>query len=77
MSPGLINTQIWQDYLAATPDPAATMSYWNSNIPIERVIEPQEIGEMVAFLLSDRTLAITSANRLVSKEPFARAAMDG
>ncbi|MFZ4663740.1 MAG: SDR family oxidoreductase [Caldilineaceae bacterium] len=27
MSPGLINTQIWQDYLAATPDPAATMSY--------------------------------------------------
>ncbi|MFZ4663739.1 MAG: hypothetical protein ACOYNY_42450 [Caldilineaceae bacterium] len=41
------------------------------------MIEPQEIGEMVAFLLRDRTLAITSANRLVSKEPFARAAMDG
>jgi hypothetical protein len=41
------------------------------------VIEPQEIGEMVAFLLGDRTLAITSANRLVSKEPFARATMDG
>lgn len=86
VSPGLINTQIWQDYLAATPDPAATMAYWNSNIPIERVIEPQEIGEMVAFLLSDRALAITGANMLVdggvtamlvSKEPFAREALEG
>ncbi len=86
VSPGLINTQIWQDYLAATPDPAATTAYWNSNIPIERVIEPAEIGEMVAFLLSDRALAITGANMLVdggmtamlvSKEPYTRGALEG
>ncbi len=86
VSPGLINTQIWKDYLAATPDPEATTAYWNSNIPLERVIEPEEIGEMVAFLLSDRALAITGANllvdggmtaMLVSKEPYARTALDG
>jgi len=86
VSPGLINTQIWKDYLAATPDPDATMAYWNSNIPIERVIEPPEVGEMVAFLLSDRALAITGANMvvdggvtamLVSKEPYERAALEG
>jgi NAD(P)-dependent dehydrogenase (short-subunit alcohol dehydrogenase family) len=35
VSPGLINTKIWQDYLVATPDPATTMAYWNSNIPID------------------------------------------
>lgn len=86
VSPGLINTQIWQDYLAATPDPAATLAYWHSNIPMERVIEPTEIGEMVAFLLSDRALAVTGANMLVdggltamlvSKEPYERAALEG
>jgi len=86
VSPGLINTQIWKDYLAATPDPEATNAYWNSNIPIERVIEPQEIGEMVAFLLSERALAITGANllvdggmtaMLVSKEPYTRTALEG
>ncbi|MEZ4677644.1 MAG: SDR family oxidoreductase [Caldilineaceae bacterium] len=54
VSPGLINTQIWRDYLAATPDPTATIAYWNSNIPMERVIEPEEIGEMVVFLLSEQ-----------------------
>jgi NAD(P)-dependent dehydrogenase (short-subunit alcohol dehydrogenase family) len=81
VSPGLINTQIWRDYLAATPDPQATMAYWNSNIPMARVIEPEEIGEMVVFLLSDRTLAVTGANmvvdggitaQLASKEPYTR-----
>ncbi len=85
VSPGLINTQIWQDYLAATPDPDATVAYWHSNIPMERVIEPEEIGEMAVFLLSDRAQAITGANMLVdggmtaqlaSKEPYTRAALD-
>jgi enoyl-[acyl-carrier-protein] reductase (NADH) len=55
------------------------LSYWNSNIPIERVIAPEEIGELAAFLLSDRATAITGANiladggmtsQLVSKEPY-------
>ena len=86
VSPGLINTQIWRDYLEATPDPAATMAYWNSNIPMERVIEPEEIGEMVVFLLSDRAQAITGANmvvdggitaQLASKEPYTRDTLEG
>lgn len=85
VSPGLINTQIWRDYLAATPDPRATIDYWHSNIPMERVIEPEEIGEMVIFLLSNRAAAITGANmvvdggmtaQLASKEPYLRDALD-
>jgi NAD(P)-dependent dehydrogenase (short-subunit alcohol dehydrogenase family) len=86
LSPGLINTQIWRDYLAATPDPDAALNHWKANIPIQRTIEPQEIGEMAAFLLSDRASAITGANlmvdggmtaQLVSKEPFEMEAIEG
>ena len=79
ISPGLLDTQIWKDIKDAAPDLTSCLSYWNSNIPIERVIAPEEIGELAAFLLSDRATAITGANiladggmtsQLVSKEPY-------
>jgi len=62
ISPGLINTQIWRDLLDAAPDAQALLDYWKANIPIERTIEPAEIGELAAFLLSERSSAITGAN---------------
>jgi NAD(P)-dependent dehydrogenase (short-subunit alcohol dehydrogenase family) len=80
ISPGLLNTQIWRDIQGAAPDPEACAEYWNANIPIARVIEPTEIGELAAFLLSDRSECITGANiyadggmtsQLTSKEPYA------
>lgn len=79
VSPGLINTLIWRDILEASPDKRACEDYWKSNIPIGRVIEPEEIGELVSFLLSDRSQCITGANifadggmtsQLVSREPW-------
>lgn len=79
ISPGLLNTQIWKDIQAAAPDAAACTEYWNANIPMERVIEPVEIGELAAFLLSDRSSCITGANlfadggmtsQLISREPY-------
>lgn len=79
ISPGLLNTQIWADIQSASPDPAACLEYWNANIPIARVIEPTEVGELAAFLLSDRSGCITGANifadggmtsQLVSREPY-------
>lgn len=86
ISPGLLNTQIWQDILAAAPSVEACHDFWNSNIPIERVIEPAEIGELAAFLLSDRSSAITGANifadggmtsQLISKEPYQSKPLEG
>jgi NAD(P)-dependent dehydrogenase (short-subunit alcohol dehydrogenase family) len=80
ISPGLLNTQIWRDIQAAAPDAAACTDYWNANIPIARVIEPTEIGELAAFLLSDRSACITGANifadggmtsQLIGREPYA------
>ncbi len=79
ISPGLLNTKIWRDIQAAAPDPKLCKEYWNANIPIERVIEPTEIGELAAFLLSDRSRCITGANifadggmtsQLISSEPY-------
>ncbi|MDA0336544.1 MAG: SDR family oxidoreductase [bacterium] len=86
ISPGLLNTQIWQDLQNAAPSPAACLDYWQQNIPIGRVIEPEEIGELAAFLLCDRSTSITGANmfadggmtsQLVSREPYAAKAIDG
>ena len=86
ISPGLLNTQIWQDIQAAAPSPEECAAYWNANIPIGRVIEPAEIGELAAFLLSNRSACITGANiladggmtsQLVSKEPYASRPLEG
>jgi NAD(P)-dependent dehydrogenase (short-subunit alcohol dehydrogenase family) len=86
ISPGLLNTQIWKDIQAAAPDPGLCDAYWKSNIPIERVIEPEEIGELAAFLLSDRAGSITGANiladggmttQLISKEPYQSKPLEG
>jgi NAD(P)-dependent dehydrogenase (short-subunit alcohol dehydrogenase family) len=86
ISPGLLNTQIWSDIQAAAPNAQACAEYWNSNIPIARVIEPAEIGELAAFLLSDRSGCITGANiyadggmtsQLVSREPYKSRPLEG
>ncbi len=86
ISPGLLNTQIWQDIQDAAPSAAECLDYWKSNIPIGRVIETEEIGELAAFLLSDRSRSITGANifadggmtaQLISKEPYISRPLEG
>lgn len=86
ISPGLLNTQIWQDVINAAPSYEECLAHWRANIPIGRVIEPEEIGELAAFLLSDRSRSITGANifadggmtsQLTSKEPYQARAIEG
>lgn len=86
VSPGLLNTKIWQDIMDAAPSHDECMKHWWANIPIGRVIETQEIAELVAFLLSDRSSCITGANiladggmtsQLVSREPYQARAIEG
>jgi NAD(P)-dependent dehydrogenase (short-subunit alcohol dehydrogenase family) len=64
ISPGLLDTQIWRDALAVAPDARACEEHWKANIPMRRVIDPKEVGELAAFLLSDRASCITGANLL-------------
>ena len=80
VSPGLVATQIWEDVKALAPDAQRCEDYFYSNIPIRRTIDPLEIGELVVFLLSDRSRSIVGANlfadggmssQLLSQPPFA------
>jgi NAD(P)-dependent dehydrogenase (short-subunit alcohol dehydrogenase family) len=77
LSPGLIDTQIWQDIQNTAGDLQACLAHWRANIPMGRVGLPHEMGRIAAFLASDEASYITGANlmadggmtaQLVSKE---------
>jgi NAD(P)-dependent dehydrogenase (short-subunit alcohol dehydrogenase family) len=86
LSPGLIDTQIWDDLKAAAPDLDACLSFWKSNIPAGRVGTPEEIAYTAVFLASDEAGYITGANiladggmtsQLISSEPFKSKSIEG
>jgi NAD(P)-dependent dehydrogenase (short-subunit alcohol dehydrogenase family) len=86
LSPGLIETQIWEDIKAAAPDLDACLGYWKSNIPMGRVGTPEEIAYTAVFLASDEAAYITGANiladggmtsQLISQEPYQSTALEG
>jgi NAD(P)-dependent dehydrogenase (short-subunit alcohol dehydrogenase family) len=61
VAPGYTDTYLVQEWLSLQDDPAATMESVLANIPLGRMATPREIGNVVAFLLSDRASAITGA----------------
>ena len=61
VAPGYTDTYLVQEWLGLQDDPAATMESVLANIPLGRMATPREIGNVVAFLLSDRASAITGA----------------
>jgi NAD(P)-dependent dehydrogenase (short-subunit alcohol dehydrogenase family) len=86
LSPGLIDTQIWDDIKAAAPDLDACLSFWKANIPSGRVGTPEEIAYTAVFLASDEASYITGANlladggmtsQLISQEPFKSKSLEG
>jgi len=86
LSPGLLDTKIWDDILDAAPDRQACLNYWKANIPIGRPGAPKEIANITAFLASDEASYITGSNivadggmisRLISKEPYVSRVITG
>lgn len=84
LSPGLCETEIWKDIVAAAPSEKECLDYWNANIPGNRLIAPGEVAKCCVFLLSDDSSCITGANifadlgmtsLLVSREPYASKAI--
>lgn len=79
LSPGLIDTQIWQDIQDAAPDLEKCLSYWRTNIPMGRVGTCEEMAYAALFLASDEAGYITGSNlyadggmtsQLISMEPY-------
>ena len=86
LSPGLIDTQIWEDIKAAAPNLKQCLQYWNSNIPMGRVGKPEEIAYTAVFLASDEAGYITGSNiiadggmtsQLISKATFTSKNLEG
>jgi len=65
VSPGLSDTQIWQDIQGAAEDAEACRDHFRANIPAGRVGQPCEMGHAAAFLASDKSSYTTGANLLV------------
>ncbi len=79
LSPGLINTQIWDDLKNAAPSHEACEQYWFSNIPSGRVGSPEEVAAAAVFMASDEASYLVGCNLildggasslLVSSPPF-------
>lgn len=64
LSPGLIDTQIWNDIRDGAEDMESCLAHWWSNIPQGRVGTIREIALAAAFLASDEASYITGANLL-------------
>jgi NAD(P)-dependent dehydrogenase (short-subunit alcohol dehydrogenase family) len=86
LSPGLIDTQIWDDIKAAAPDMEACLGYWRSNIPMGRVGTAEEVARTAVFLAGDDAAYITGSNlvadggmssQLISQEPYQSNALEG
>ncbi|MEX1020933.1 MAG: SDR family NAD(P)-dependent oxidoreductase [Litorilinea sp.] len=86
VSPGLTDTQIWQDLQAAAADPDAARQHWYDNIPLGRVQSAREVANVVLFLVSDAASYITGANifsdggmtaQLINRARYANKAVEG
>lgn len=62
ISPGLIDTQMWDDIKASASDLDECLAYWDSNIPMGRVGTADEIAYTAVFLASDEAGYITGSN---------------
>jgi NAD(P)-dependent dehydrogenase (short-subunit alcohol dehydrogenase family) len=86
LSPGLIDTKIWEDIRNAAPDINECLAFWKSNIPAGRVGTTKEIASAAAFLASDEASYITGVNlfadggmtsQLISRVSYESASIEG
>jgi NAD(P)-dependent dehydrogenase (short-subunit alcohol dehydrogenase family) len=65
VAPGYTDTRLMEEWLGLQDDAAETLRSVLASIPLGRMATPREIGEAVAFLLSEQASAITGATLAV------------
>jgi len=86
LSPGLIDTQIWEDIQDAAEDKDACLRYWKANIPMGRVGSVKEVAYLALYLASDEASYVTGSNffidggmtsQLISRADFKSNVVEG
>jgi NAD(P)-dependent dehydrogenase (short-subunit alcohol dehydrogenase family) len=86
LSPGLIDTLIWQEIQEVAADHDAVREHWFDNIPLGRVGTPREMGQVALFLASEDASYVTGANiladggmtaLLINKERYTSRSLEG
>ena len=63
--PGDMETTMLTAYLEAQPDPGTARDAMASAYPIERIAQPSEVAEVIAFLISDRASYVNGSALVV------------
>ena len=63
--PGDVRTQMLEDYLALSADPAAARREMIERYPLRRLAEPEDIARLAAFLASDSASWITGTDVVI------------
>ena len=70
--PGVIETPMVRDYIAASDDPAAERVLWDSYMPVDFRGRAEDVGMMIVYLASDESRLVTGAEMVIDGGTTAR-----